>query len=328
MDELYQNLVRLSPKEQVPFRCIGCGACCKHVHMQVPVETLDAFRIVKHLQQQGEDIECMDDFWERYTEPALLNECGFFVYFLKTQGPEEACIFLQDNRCRIHTVNPRACRIYPLVVDPKENGRYEYLVSYERKQHFKGPKVHVKTWMKKRFGEEDRAFLTADFGSAKELAQLLRQIPDKRKKRALMCFHWAKYGNFDTGKPFLPQYERNLKVLREYLKIQYIFTNPGCGDNAETHTVREWLSEFGIPVEDEFFKLWHQKIFQLGSIFRKAEKVCSDHTMELAWSATFVELYLEYDTSKDFLPQFEENSEKILNLMKMIPTSKGGADRA
>ena len=32
MDELYQNLVRLSPKEQVPFRCIGCGECCKHVH--------------------------------------------------------------------------------------------------------------------------------------------------------------------------------------------------------------------------------------------------------------------------------------------------------
>ena len=176
------------------------------------------FRIVKHLQQQGEDIRCMDDFWERYTEPALLNECGFFVYFLRTQGPEEACIFLQDNRCRIHTVNPRACRIYPFVVDPKENGRYEYLVSYERKQHFKGPKVHVKTWMKKRFDEEDRAFLTADFGSAKELAQLLRQIPDERKKKAVMCFHWAKYGNFDTSKPFLPQYARNLKVLREYLK--------------------------------------------------------------------------------------------------------------
>lgn len=170
------------------------------------------------MQQQGEDIACMDDFWIRYTEPALLNECGFFVYFLKTQGPEEACIFLQDNRCRIHTVNPRACRIYPLVVDPKENGRYEYLVSYERKQHFKGPKIHVKTWMKKRFDEEDRAVLTADFGSAKELARLLRQITDERKKEAIMCFHWAKYGNFDTGKPFLPQYERNLKVLREYLK--------------------------------------------------------------------------------------------------------------
>ena len=70
-------------------------------------------------------------------------------------------------------------------------------------------------------------------------------------------------------------------------EIQYIFTNPDCGDNAETHTVREWLSEFGIPVEDEFFKLWHQKIFQLGSIFRKAEKVCSDHLhgAQLSWSS-------------------------------------------
>lgn len=197
----------MAPERPLPCNCWHCVCVCA------------AFSaIVKHLQQQGEDIECMDDFWERYTEPALLNECGFFVYFLRTQGPEEACIFLQDNRCRIHTVNPRACRIYPFVVDPKENGRYEYLVSYERKQHFKGPKVHVKTWMKKRFDEEDRAFLTADFGSAKELARLLRKIPDERKKKAVMCFHWAKYGNFDTGKPFLPQYERNLKVLREYLK--------------------------------------------------------------------------------------------------------------
>lgn len=111
-------------------------------------------------------------------------------------------------------------------------------------------------------------------------------------------------------------------------EIQYVFTNPGCGDDAETRTVREWLSEFGIPVEDEFFKLWHQKLFQLGSIFRKAEKVCSDRTMELAWTATFVGLYLEYDTSKNFLPQFEENSEKILNLMRMIPASKDGVNYA
>ena len=82
-------------------------------------------------------------------------------------------------------------------------------------------------------------------------------------------------------------------------EIQYVFTNPGCGDNAETHTVREWLSEFGIPVEDEFFKLWHQKIFQLGSIFRKAEKVCSDHTMNDSFSIGRIHLaFAAYDQSK------------------------------
>lgn len=36
--------------------------------------------IVKHLQQQGEDIECMDDFWERYafqnTGDRVHADCG------------------------------------------------------------------------------------------------------------------------------------------------------------------------------------------------------------------------------------------------------------
>ena len=43
-------------------------------------------------------------------------------------------------------------------------------------------------------------------------------------------------------------------------EIQYVFINPGCGDNAETHTVREWLSEFGIPVEDEFLANCNSKL--------------------------------------------------------------------
>ena len=38
MDELYKNLVKLKPKDNVPFKCIGCGECCKHVKEQVPVE--------------------------------------------------------------------------------------------------------------------------------------------------------------------------------------------------------------------------------------------------------------------------------------------------
>ena len=39
--------------------------------------------------------------------------------------------------------------------------------------------------------------------------------------------------------------------------ITYIFTNPGCGDTSESHTVREWLGEFGIPIEDIYFLLWN-----------------------------------------------------------------------
>ena len=218
MDELYKNLVKLKPKDNVPFKCIGCGECCKHVKEQVPVETLDAFRIARYLMEQDKSITCMDDFWERFAEPALLDECGYFVYFLKTKGPDDACIFLENNRCRIHAVNPRACRTYPFIAGPLENGGYEYLISYERKQHFNGPKVHTKTWMKKRFTPEDQAFLSVDFRTAREIAQLLRRVPEENKVRALLCFQRLKYGDFELDKPFQPQYEENIQCLLEFLR--------------------------------------------------------------------------------------------------------------
>lgn len=110
--------------------------------------------------------------------------------------------------------------------------------------------------------------------------------------------------------------------------IQFIFTAPGCGDDSETHTVREWLSEFDIPIEDEFFVKWQHTIVELGKLMREAEKICSEHTMEMAWTAAFVALYLGYDMKKEFLPQFERNSEDILSLMRRAPADEGGEESA
>ena len=47
-------------------------------------------------------------------------------------------------------------------------------------------------------------------------------------------------------------------------QMQYIFSNPGCGDGSETQTVREYLESFGIPVEDNFFLKWQQAILDMG----------------------------------------------------------------
>lgn len=104
--------------------------------------------------------------------------------------------------------------------------------------------------------------------------------------------------------------------------IRYIFTDPGCGDNSETHTVREWLGEFGIPLEDEFFLAWNRMISELGAIFHKGEKALSEEGMMAAWNLTFVKIYLDYDMTKEFLPQFKENAEEVLAVMRMMPTKK------
>lgn len=98
-------------------------------------------------------------------------------------------------------------------------------------------------------------------------------------------------------------------------QIQYIFNNPGCGDDSEAHTVREWLELFGIPVPDEFFLKWQQTVLELGNIFRSLEKGMSPNIMEQVWTAAFVGLYLSYDLEQEFLSQFEENSKKFFDML-------------
>lgn len=90
-------------------------------------------------------------------------------------------------------------------------------------------------------------------------------------------------------------------------QIQYIFNNPGCGDNSETQTVREYLESFGVSVTDDFFRRWQQVVLDMSNSFRKIEKVVSQETMELVWTAAFTGLYLHYDIGQEFVSQFNDN---------------------
>ena len=206
--------VRVTPSDKIRFRCTLCGACCRNVKETVPVDCKDAFYLTKHLRDLGMDIYCVDQFLEQYAEPALLDECGFFVYFLKSVGEDNSCIFLKDNRCSVQEAKPLACRLYPFMVDPNESGSFSYLYSTERTHHFRGPVVETRSWMKKHFSQESRAFMQAEYTQAAPIAALLRRIPEQRKTEALLHFLRLRYSELDLDKPFLEQYQRNqMKLL-------------------------------------------------------------------------------------------------------------------
>ncbi len=213
IEEVLATTHRVSSCDRIHFRCTCCGECCRHVRQSVPVESLDAFRLAKLLRTQDEEISCMDDFVERYTELALLDECGYFMLMLKVTGKDDACIFLRENRCMVHMAKPRACRIYPFVAGLGNNGQPEYLVSREKTHHFKGPSVHVKSWMKRWFTAKDRAFLRLDLGTAPDIARLMRWIPETHRQQAMLLFWRYKYSDFDLNQPFLAQHEKNLQRL-------------------------------------------------------------------------------------------------------------------
>jgi len=106
-------------------------------------------------------------------------------------------------------------------------------------------------------------------------------------------------------------------------KVKYLLQPPDCGDDSEEHTVREWLSGFDINLEDEVFVEWQKAISRFGNKINELEKKQDMLTMMEIWFVVRVVLYLQYDTSKDFLPQFKNNAEHLLKLLNNIPKLKG-----
>lgn len=212
------KMVPVKPSDHFPFRCRQCGECCRHVKESVPLESLDAFRLTKHLRTRDERIKCIDDVLALYTDPVLLHESGYTVFMLKTVRPDDACIFLKDNRCAIHDVNPRACRTYPISVGPDGHGGYEHYLSMEQPQHYHGPLMSVKKWVQKRCSSQDREFWEMDVGSAREIAQLLMKIPESQKARAIFLFLMYRYTEYNLDQAFLPQFRSNNERLMEILR--------------------------------------------------------------------------------------------------------------
>ncbi len=106
-------------------------------------------------------------------------------------------------------------------------------------------------------------------------------------------------------------------------EIQFIINDHECGTD-ETHTVREWFAEFGIPLDDSFFKKWNQTIMEAGAIMRRAEEKAPDSTVEVMWNLIYALLYLHYEIDQDFMPQFEKNAEDLLTVLHLAPSEQGG----
>lgn len=101
-----------------------------------------------------------------------------------------------------------------------------------------------------------------------------------------------------------------------YDDVQYINNGANCGNGQTKHTVRDWLNEFNIPLEDEFHIKWQNTIIKLSSLLTQALEKLPEEAVSPIWNVVFMALYLHYDTSEEFMPQFDEN---VRVLLKIIP---------
>ena len=121
---------------------------------------------------------------------------------------------------------------------------------------------------------------------------------------------------FPVGRYILHDKNAEKAVKAENAKIEYILNPPDCGDKSETHTVRAWLEEFGIPEQDEAFLKWQSFMMEAANIIHGLEKVISEDLMNQVWTAFGTVIYMNYKTDKEFLPQFEKNAKSVLTLLR------------
>ncbi len=122
---------------------------------------------------------------------------------------------------------------------------------------------------------------------------------------------------FPIGRCIVQEKSQNLEEI-DADQIQYIYMDPECGDKAEIHTVREWLTSFGIPIKDEYFLMWQRCVINFSALLREIEKHLPQKTMDLLWNAVFSALYLHYDMEKEFFGQFQENIQKLSEMFENI----------
>lgn len=112
--------------------------------------------------------------------------------------------------------------------------------------------------------------------------------------------------------------------------VKYNFYSCPFGSADDVNTVRSWLAKFGIPEPDEFYLLWDKVRLNLSQMVMRMEEVkMSQASLERFWGATYQLLYIQYDTSQEFMPQFQAVADMLIDLsegfMKIpLPNSQGG----
>ena len=119
--------------------CKGCSDCCKGMGNSIILDPYDVYRLSTGLQIGFEQM------LGTYLELNVVD--GVILPNLKMEGANEQCVFLnQQGRCRIHSIRPGICRLFPLG-RIYENGKFQYFIQVNECSNQNRTKVKVKKWI-------------------------------------------------------------------------------------------------------------------------------------------------------------------------------------
>ena len=202
----------LSPESPLPFRCAGCGSCCRG-RRDLLLSGYDLYRLAVRLDLPPEVVA--EGFCDRYTGP----DTGFPALRLRPRKDTGGCPFLVNGRCAVHDARPLACALYPL---GQTISLPDGTVSYFLQPAACGEPIPGGTLAQYLEDSGVKAREPADIrwaAACLSLSEWLRETPlaPLARKIALRRAEKALYFHYRPDAPFLPQLEENLAALRRAL---------------------------------------------------------------------------------------------------------------
>jgi Fe-S-cluster containining protein len=208
------NYPELQPSETFYFTCQMCGECCRNVNKAVMVESLDLYRMARHLKMDVADAA------DKYLEAANVA-WGAPILLLQTTGADNACVFLQNGKCSIQPAKPRACRLYPLSVGPDDQNLSQFhIFNVSEKRHHNISQIHrTGAWVAANMRKEDREYIRFEYPALRTLGKIMRRIPRDREDNVTFLMIKYRFVLLETGQAFLPQFKRNMALLKKELEL-------------------------------------------------------------------------------------------------------------
>lgn len=214
---------RLELDDTLSFSCTHCGGCCVHQE-ELLLNPLDLFQMAKEL---GITIE---QWMEQYGECYIGEDSRIPLVRIHPQGETRRCPLLKNNKCSVHKAKPSVCGLYPLgrtiryVLDEQGKPDMEKSeVIYFHSGCFCGRQnghQTVREWLEEFHLLESESFFIQWSQVVAETSIFLRELEKVITNQDIMDMAWSMvcallYGQYDTGKEFRPQFDRNVKELRK-----------------------------------------------------------------------------------------------------------------
>ena len=194
--------------------CAGCHDCCEGMGDSVVLDPMDVYRLSQGLGKSP--TELVSAGWIQFDAMD-----GNILPHLCMTGKNESCVFLNDQgRCRIHSVRPGFCRLFPLG-RYYENGSFKYFLQIHECKKTNRSKIKVKKWIDTPDLKNYEKFVNDWHYFLLDVQEVLYNAEDPDLIRNLNLFVVNRFylKPYDQNQDFYIQFYERLKEGKELLAL-------------------------------------------------------------------------------------------------------------